>query len=124
LLANHYNPNYYDFNKHNILKENINQYEIQILKTIRSKSKTENKISKEVKLNTSIVSELITNLTEKGFVTSVKRRELFFFYSQYFSTTLEGLMALEEIKRNQDRNNNNTIWSQVVALMGRYRIYE
>jgi hypothetical protein len=33
-------------------------------------------------------------------------------------------MALEEIKRNQDRNNNNTIWSQVVALMGRYRIYE
>jgi DNA-binding MarR family transcriptional regulator len=123
-LANHYNPSYYDFNKHNILKENINQYEIQILKTIRSKSKTENKISKEVKLNTSIVSELITNLTEKGFVTSVKRRRLFFFYSQYFSTTLEGLMALEEIKKNQDRNNNNTSWSQVVALMGRYRIYE
>jgi hypothetical protein len=43
---------------------------------------------------------------------------MFFFYSEYFSTTLDGLMALEVIKRSND--NNNTFWNHIMSMIGCY----
>ena len=110
---------YSGINKNNIhYKVNLNQWEIKILKSIKSKSKTEKTISKQVRLNTSIVSELITDLMNKGYTIMTSKRRMFFFYSEYFSTTLDGLMALEVIKRSND--NNNRFWSHIMSMIGCY----
>jgi hypothetical protein len=97
----------------------INKWQIIILNSVKSKSKTEKKIAKDVKLNRSIVAELITDLIQKGYVLSSKRRRLFFFYFDCFSTTLDGLSLLEEdIKqRNQVRNNNGLLY-HILAIIG------
>ena len=52
----------------------LDEWELRILTSLKSSLKTERKISKEVKLNTSIVSELITRLMEKGLILSTRRR--------------------------------------------------
>ena len=110
---------YSGINKNNIhYKINLNQWEIKILKSIKSKSRTEKKISKQVRLNTSIVSQLITDLMNKGYTIRTSKRRMFFFYSEYFSTTLDGLMALEVIKRSND--NTNTFWNNIMSMIGCY----
>jgi DNA-binding MarR family transcriptional regulator len=113
-LASNYNHNYYDTTRGN----NLNHWEFLILNAIRRESRTENKISKLVKLNESIVSEIITSLIEKGFVIGIRKRRLFFFHAKYFSTTLDGLTALEIIKENQDRTSNNAFWKHIVGMIG------
>jgi hypothetical protein len=105
--------------KNNIhYKVNLNQWEIKILKSIKSKSKTEKKNSKQVRLNTSIVSQLITDLMNKGYTIRTGKRRMFFFYSEYFSTMQDGLRALEVIKRSND--NNNTFRSHIMSIIGCY----
>jgi DNA-binding MarR family transcriptional regulator len=122
-LVSNYNDNYYGTTRGNNL--NLTHWEFQILNAIRRESRTENKISKLVKLNDSIVSEIITSLIEKGFVISMRKRRMFFFHAKYFSTTLDGLMALEVIKENQDRTSNNAFWKHIVAMIGGgYRDYQ
>jgi DNA-binding MarR family transcriptional regulator len=73
----------------------LSQLEIQILKSIKSKSKTEKKIAKQVALNTSAVSQLITSLMLKGFIERTRKRRLLFSSTEYFSATIEGVMELE-----------------------------
>src|SRR5215831_20041778 len=67
----------------------LDEWELRVLTALKSSSKTEKRICKEIKLNTSIVSELITALIEKGLISSARKRRLFFYSSEYFSTTLE-----------------------------------
>ena len=55
---------------------------------------------------------------DKGYTIMTSKRRMFFFYSEYFSTTLDGLMALEVIKRGND--NNNTFWNHIMSMIGRY----
>jgi DNA-binding MarR family transcriptional regulator len=86
-----------------------------ILKCIKDSPKTETKISKEVKINLPIVSEIVTDLMLKGYVERTRRRRVLFASKEYFSTTLEGLIALEIAQR---ANKNPDFLSQVyVTLM-------
>ena len=68
--------------------------EYQVLKSIKVKSKTEKKIARQLGVNFSIISQVITGLMLKGFVERTRERRMLF-YSEYFSTTIDGLLALE-----------------------------
>ena len=84
--------------------------EYQVLKAIKVKSKTEKKIAKQLGVNVSIISQVITALMLKGFVERRRERRMLF-YSGNFSTTMDGLLALEA--------NSVTImhpWSRVLLL--------
>ena len=92
---------YSGINKNNIhYKVNLNQWEIKILKSIKSKSKTEKKISKQVRLNTSIVSELIT-------LSSIWKIEILYFFVDNIDARIPMLMCLNiqittyQVKREQ-----------------------
>jgi DNA-binding MarR family transcriptional regulator len=93
----------------------LTRFETLILKCIKDSPKTETKISKEVKINLPIVSEIVTGLMLKGYVERTRRRRVLFASKEYFSTTLEGLIALEIAQR---ANKNPDFLSQVyVTLM-------
>jgi predicted transcriptional regulator len=84
--------------------------EYQVLKSIKVKSKTEKKIARQLGVNVSIISQVITGLMLKGLVERTRERRMLF-YSEYFSTTIDGLLALEA--------NSATImypWSRVLLL--------
>ena len=93
----------------------LTRFETLILRCIKGSPKTETKISKEVKINLPIVSELVTDLMLKGYIERTRRRRVLFASKEYFSTTLEGLVALEIAQR---ANKNRDFLSQVfVTLM-------
>ncbi len=54
----------------------LNEWELRILSALKSSSKTERRICKEVKLNASIVSELITALIEKGLISRYSKTKV------------------------------------------------
>ncbi|MGC2426520.1 MAG: hypothetical protein WA421_05760 [Nitrososphaeraceae archaeon] len=91
----------------------LNRWEIQILKCIKIKSKTEKKIAKEVALDFSVVSPLITNLMLQGYVERTRRRRMHFSSREYFSTTIEGVTALEEATRGT----TNIFWNQIASIL-------
>jgi hypothetical protein len=68
--------------------------EYQVLKSIKVKSKTEKKIARQLGVNVSIISQVVTGLMLKGLVERTRERRMLF-YSEYFSTTIDGLLALE-----------------------------
>jgi DNA-binding MarR family transcriptional regulator len=78
--------------------EELSKREIQILNCIKGQSRTEKKIAKMVRLDTVIVSPLITELMMKGYVETIRRRRLFFFSREYCMITVEGLAALEQAR--------------------------
>ena len=78
--------------------EELSKREIQILNCIKGQSRTEKKIAKMVRLDTLIVSPLITELMMKGYVEIIRRRRLFFFSREYCTITVEGLAALEQAR--------------------------
>jgi len=87
----------------------LTRFETLILRCISGNPKTETKISEEVKINLPIVSELVTDLMLKGYIERTRRRRVLFASKEYFSTTLEGLIALEIVQRA----NKNGFLSQV-----------
>ena len=91
----------------------LGQLEIQILKSIKSKSKTEKKIAKQVALNTSVVSQLITSLMLKGFIERTRKRRLLFSSTEYFSATIEGVMALEMTMGSS----NIFSWNHIISIL-------
>jgi DNA-binding MarR family transcriptional regulator len=91
----------------------LNQWEIQILKCIKTNSKTEKKIAKEIGIDISVISPLITNLMLLGFVERTRKRRMHFSSREYFSTTIEGLAALEEAIRGT----SNTFWNQLSSIL-------
>ena len=76
----------------------LSKREIQILNCIKGQSRTEKKIAKMVRLDSLIVSPLITELMLKGYVETIRRRRLFFFSREYCTITVEGLDALERAR--------------------------
>lgn len=78
--------------------EELSKREIQILNCIKGQSRTEKKIAKMVRLDSLIVSPLITELMLKGYVETIRRRRLFFFSREYCMITVEGLAALEQTR--------------------------
>ncbi len=73
----------------------LSRLETSILRCTKSKPKTEKKISREVKINLPIVSQIITDLMLKGLMERTRRRGTLFTSKEYFSTSIEGLIALE-----------------------------
>jgi DNA-binding MarR family transcriptional regulator len=92
----------------------LTRFETLILRCIKGSAKTETKISKEVKINLPIVSELVTDLMLKGYIERTRRRRVLFASKEYFSTTLEGLIALEIAQRAKK---NRDFLSQVFATL-------
>src|SRR5918996_880783 len=88
----------------------LTRLESLILKCTKSKPKSEAKISKEVKINLPIVSQVITDLMLKGLMERTRRRRILLANKEYFSTNLEGLIALERAQRN---TMNYTFFSQL-----------
>lgn len=90
-------------------------FEIKILRCTRSNPKTETRISKEIKVNLPTVSQLITELMMKGFLQRTRNQRLILFPGKdSFSTTIEGLLALEQNQRN---GSNRTFLSQVLYTL-------
>jgi hypothetical protein len=74
---------------------NLTSTEILILECTKSKAKSETKISREVKINLPIVSQVITDLMFKGLIERTMKRRILF-GKEYFSTNIDGLIALEQ----------------------------
>ena len=73
---------------------------------------TETKIAKEVALNSSVVSQAITNLMLLGFVERFRKRRMHFSSREYFIASMEGLEALEVIKRS-----NSNFWGYLSSTL-------
>src|SRR3954454_22734925 len=73
----------------------LSKREIQILSCIKGQSRTEKQLAKMIKLDTLIVSPLVTELMLKGYIETIRRRRLIFFSREYCIITAEGLDALE-----------------------------
>ena len=85
----------------NIGRSQLAHYETMILLCTKKRAKTEAAISKEIKLNLPIVSQLVTDLMIKGLLQRTRnRRTKLFSRKDSFSTSLEGLLTLEHIQRN------------------------
>ena len=82
----------------------LTSIEILILQCTKSKAKSETKISREVKINLPIVSQVITDLMFKGLIERTIRRRILF-GKEYFSTNIEGLIALERSRANTKKYN-------------------
>ena len=90
----------------------LSQWEAQILKCIKSKALTEKRIANEVTLDIVIVSHIITDLMLRGYVERVRKRRMYFSSREYFSATLDGLLALEASRRNY-----NGFWNQLMSMV-------
>jgi hypothetical protein len=117
-LPNPTNPYYNLYNDLGDNKDNgndkaiINRYEIRLLKCIKVKSRTEKSISKQIGLNASIVYQLINGLLIKGYVEKNRKRRLLFWHKELFSATIDGVIALEVAKMN---NNNKTTFNRIIS---------
>ena len=69
-------------------------------------------IGKEA-VDISVISPLITNLMLQGFVERTRKRRMRFSSREYFSTTLEGLAALEEVAKGT----SNIFWNQLASIL-------
>lgn len=107
-----YSPNENDISGFGDAKNesfNLTRLETLILDCTKSKPKAETKISREVKINLPIVSQLITDLMLKGLMERTRKRRVLFANKEYFSASLEGLIALERAHSNM----NSTFFSQL-----------
>jgi DNA-binding MarR family transcriptional regulator len=94
--------------QHDEDRKGLNKREIQVLNCIKGKSRTEKQIARMIRLDTLIVSPLITELMLKGYVETIRRRRLFFFSREYCIITTEGLDALEQ---------NRNLFENIVELI-------
>jgi predicted transcriptional regulator len=69
--------------------------EYKVLQSIKIKAKTEKTIARQLDINVSIISQIITGLMLKGFVERTTQRRMLFHSVEYFSTTIEGLLVIE-----------------------------
>lgn len=81
----------------------LSSWEARILRAVRSQSRQEKAIAKNIRLNEMLVAEFVTELMLKGYVERRRRKWMFFFSREYFSITLEGLAALEAAESSIDR---------------------
>lgn len=77
----------------------LTRLESRILTCTKSKPKSEAKISREVKTNLPVISQVITDLMLKGLMERTSKRRILFANKEYFSTSLEGLIALERTRK-------------------------
>lgn len=93
-IAGH-NSTYNDLHNRSV----IYRYETRIVDCITAKSRTQKSISHKIGLNSSIIHELICDLLLMGYIQQTRKRRLYFWHSDLFSATLEGLAMAERTKR-------------------------
>ena len=76
----------------------LSKLEVKILECIKKEPKLEKKISKQVGLDTLIISPIITDLMFKSCIERIHRKKMLFASKEYFYITMEGLTALEKAK--------------------------
>ena len=79
-------------------KTSLSKLERSILECIKKEPKLEKKISKQVGIDTLIISPIITDLMFKSYIERIYRKRRLFSPKEYFYITMEGLRALEEAK--------------------------
>ena len=84
---------------------------MSILECIKKEPKLEKKISKQVGLDILIISPIITNLMFKSYIERIHKKRMLFSSKEYFYITMEGLMALEEAKSNDQP------WNQLMFII-------
>jgi DNA-binding MarR family transcriptional regulator len=84
---------------------------MSILECIKKEPKLEKKISKQVGIDTLIISPIITDLMFKSYIERIHRKRVLFSSKEYFYITMEGLMALEEAK------SNDGLWNQLIYII-------
>ena len=72
--------------------------EKQVLKFIKSKSQTEKRISKELRVDPLVLSPVVTDLMLKGYLEIYRRRRMYFFTREFCTITAEGVSALEKAR--------------------------
>ena len=84
----------------------LSHWEIKILKSITKEAKGERKVAKDIGLDVSTTSQLITRLMLNGFVDKInkQRRMRPSSYIEQFATTPEGLVELEVINRRSSND--------------------
>jgi DNA-binding MarR family transcriptional regulator len=73
---------------------------------------SEKKIAKEISLDITIVSRLITDLMLQGYIERLRKRKMYFSSKEYFLATIEGLMALEASRRNY-----TGFWNHLISIL-------
>jgi DNA-binding MarR family transcriptional regulator len=84
---------------------------MSILECIKKEPKLEKKISKQIGLDISIISPIITDLMFKSYIERIHRKRMLFSSREYFCITMEGLMALEEAKSTRQP------WNQLTSII-------
>ena len=92
-------------------KVSLSKLEMSILECIKKEPKLEKKISKQIGLDISIISPIITDLMFKSYIERIHRKRMLFSSREYFCITMEGLMALEEAKRT------GRPWNQLTSFI-------
>ena len=92
-------------------KVSLSKFEMSILECIKKEPKLEKKISKQIGLDISIISPIITDLMFKSYIERIHRKRMLFSSREYFCITMEGLMALEEAKRT------GRPWNQLTSFI-------
>ena len=92
-------------------KVSLSKVEMSILECIKKEPKLEKKISKQIGLDISIISPIITDLMFKSYIERIHRKRMLFSSREYFCITMEGLMALEEAKRT------GRPWNQLTSFI-------
>ena len=91
--------------------QSLSKYEMSILECLKKEPKLEKKISKQIGLDISIISPIITDLMFKSYIERIHRKRMLFSSREYFCITMEGLMALEEAKRT------GRPWNQITSFI-------
>lgn len=89
----------------------LQRLEYKVLQSIKIKAKTEKTIARQLDINVSIISQIITALMLKGFVERTMQRRMLFHSAEYFSTTIEGLLVIEA-----NTTGNMLPWSGVLTV--------
>jgi DNA-binding MarR family transcriptional regulator len=92
-------------------KISLSKLEMSILECIKKEPKLEKKISKQVGIDTLIISPIITDLMFKSYIERIHRKRMLFSSKEYFYITMEGLVALEEAK------SNDSPWNQLISII-------
>lgn len=90
--------------------------ELRVLRTIKPGSRPEKQISKMLQVDPLLLSPIITDLMLKGYVETIRRRRFYFFRTEYFCITSDGLAALEK-SRNSVQNLVDYLRSRALAAL-------
>ena len=83
---------------HGASRLELQPLEVKVLKFIKSKPRTEKKISRELQVDPLALYPVITELMFKNCIELSRRRRMYFFRQEFCTITEDGIKALESAK--------------------------